>query len=461
MKRKRMRRRRGKTGGRTRWASAAMTVTLGLIVGVGQSSAQEESRAPDTLDSLVLHALEVNPSVRAAQRRLEAARARVGPAGALPDPTLSLGVVNLPVSDPGFDDLMTMKTVGVGQRLPYPGKLSLARGATELEARAALARAEEMSLAVEERVRSAYYDLAFLDRSLEVVARNQRLLVDFIRVTEGRYSVGTGGQEDILKARVEATRLAEEAVALSEDRRSRLARLNALLDRPSDTPVGRAAVPERIERLASGPAASPVRFTSERLGARRTDSPLPPLHLLQERAVSESPTSRAHRSAIAAQEVRVGLARKAHLPDFDVSVRYGQRSDRTDMGTFMVTVPLPVRRGERQGQRVTEAEAELAAMRAEHDAMVNDLRAQVAEAHAEVEKERARLALFTRSIIPQGRAALESSVAAYQVDRADFLTLLENQTTLYDYELARVRALRDFAVNLAKLERVVGGEILP
>ncbi|HUP19891.1 MAG TPA: TolC family protein, partial [Gemmatimonadota bacterium] len=350
---------------------------------------------------------------------------------------------------------------GLGQRLPYPGKLALARRTAELELRAAEARVALTQREVEADVRRAYYAVAFLDRSLEVLERNQALLVDFIAATESRYGVGTGGQQDILKARVEAARLAERAVVLVEARRAGLARLNALLDRPGETPVDEARVPRRIARAAVPDDPSRIRFTSDALGARAADSPLPPLEVLQERAIRASPEVRAHEARIAAQVARVELARKAHLPDFDVSVQYGQRFDRTDMASVMVSVPLPVNRGGRQDQEVAEAQSELAAMQANHHAMVNRIRADIAEGYADLERARAQLALFARSIIPQGRAALESATAAFQVGRADFLTLLENQTTLYDYEIAYYRALTDFASSLAELERTVGGEVLP
>ncbi|HUG39934.1 MAG TPA: TolC family protein [Longimicrobiales bacterium] len=420
--------------------------------------AKGQTTAIDTLAAL---AMDASPLIRAAERRVDAARARVAPAGARPDPVLSAGIMNLPVSDPGFDDFMTMNTVGLGQRLPYPGKLGLARRAAEHELRAAEARVELARCEIEAGVRKAYYALAFLDRSLEVVARNQALLVDFIAVTESRYGVGTGGQQDILKARVDAARLAEEAVALVEARRARLARLNALLDRPGDTPVERPRVSQRIARAAVPEDPARIRFTSDTLGARAADSPLPPLEVLQERAIRGSPEVRAHEAEIAAQAARVEFARKAHLPDFDVSVQYGQRFDRTDMASVMVSVPLPVNRRERQDQQVAEAESELAAMQADHHAMVNRIQADVAEAYADLERDRAQLALFARSIIPQGRAALESATAAFQVGRADFLTLLENQTTLYDYEIAYFRVLTDFASSLAELKRTVGAEVLP
>jgi len=432
---------------------AVATAQTDPVSAAGNSSAR--------LDSLVGHALEVNPSIHAASRRVDAARARIGPAGALPDPMLSAGIMNLPVSDPGFDDFMTMLTVGLGQRLPYPGKRSLAQRTAGLEVQAAEARVDGVRLAVEEEVRKAYYELAALDHALEVLERNQGLLVNLIAVAESRYSVGTGGQEDILQAQVEAARLAEAAVTLTEARRSVLARLNAVLNRAGDTPVDAARVPERIARAAIAGDPSGIRFTSERLGARVADSPLPALGVLQARAVVTSPEVRAHVAAIAAQEASVELARKAHLPDVNVSGQYGQRFDRSDMVSLMISVPLPVRRRDRQDQQVAEAEAELAAMQAEHHAMVNRLDARVAEAYTVLERERARLALFVRAIIPQGRAALESAAAAYQVGRADFQTLLDNQATLYDYERAYFRSLSDFASSLAELERLVGAEVLP
>lgn len=413
------------------------------------------------VDSLVAQAVRANPAIHAASRRVEAARARTGPAGALPDPMVSAGVMNLPVTEPGFADFMTMKTVGVGQRLPFPGKLSLARRAAELELRAAEAMADEVRLEIATEVRKAYYELAFLDRSLELVERGQALLVDLIRVTESRYGVGTGGQQDILKASVEAARLADEAVALTETRRAKLARLNAVLDRPSQTPVAEPRIPDRIARAAVAEDPSRIRFASDRLGSRAADSPLPPLELLQERAVRNNPGLRAHEAEIAASAARLELARKAHLPDIDLSIQYGQRDDRSDMLSLMLAVALPLHRKDRQDAQVAEAQAELAALQADHHAMVNRIDAEVAESYAALERDRARLALFVRAIIPQGRAALESATAAFQVGRADFLTLLENQATLYDYETAWFRALADFAQSLAELELAVGAEVLP
>ena len=370
------------------------------------------------------------------------------------------GIQNLPLAEPGFGDEMTMKMVGVSQAIPYPGKLGLRTRAAERELAAARSELEGVRLEVKEAVERAYFELAYLDRALDVVARNQRLLLDLLTVTEARYGVGTSGQTDVLRVRIEAARLGEEAVALTEQRRAALARLNALLDRPSGVPVAAPSMPRRIARAAVADSAREIRFVSATLGARAADSPLPALETLQASAIRTNPVLRAHEAMIAAQTARVELAQKEHLPDFDVSLSYGQRDGFSDMVSAQLSVPIPIHRGRKQDRLVAEARSELAALQAEHHEQVNALRAEVARLHADLERDRAQLALYVKAILPQGRAALASATAGYRVGRADFLSLLDAQATLFSYETTYFRVLSDFATTLAELERVVGEEIV-
>lgn len=446
----------------------ALALALATIVSSAEALAQgaPELAAPSAantshqVDSLVAWALAVSPQLRAARERVRAAEARVAQSGLRPDPMLMAGIQDFPVRQPGFSDFMTMKMVGVGQTISYPGKLPLRTRVAARELAAVEAELAGARLAVEEAVKGAYYDLAYLDRALEIVDRNRRLLLDFMKVTEARYGVGTGGQEDVLRVRVEAARLGEEAVALIEQRRTALARLNAVLDRPSEVPVTEPIIPRRVAQAAIADSVAAIRFVSATLGARAADSPLPALETLQAAVVRQNPMLRAHEARIEAQMARVELARKEHLPDFDVSLSYGQRSGFSDMISAQVSIPIPLQRGRKQDQLVVEAEAELAALDAEHHERANALRADVARLHAKLERDRAQLALYVKAILPQGRAALTSATAGYQVGRADFLMLLDSQAMLFNYETNYFRVLSDFAKTLAELERLVGEEIV-
>ena len=430
---------------------------LASVTLVAMGAPQE--RSPTQLDSLVAVALERNPSMAAAAERARAAEARIPAAGARPDPTLSLSLRNFPVTEPGFDDFMTMKTIGLSQILPYPGKLSLAQEAERSEARAARAALEELRLDVAREVRQTYYDLAFIDRALEVVRRHSDVLGTLVSTADVRYAVGAAGQEDVLQAQVETAALADEAAGLTERRQVVLAALNRLLNRPPLTPVEGVTVPTELTAAAVRPP-DRISFVSMDPGARVANSPLRPLDELLDAVARNSPTIHIHIARIEAQQARLEWARKAHLPDFDVSLSYGQRDARPDMLTLSLAIPLPLSRDVRQGAWASEAEAELAALRSEHADHVNRLQARVTQLYADLERDRTSLVILTSGMLPQESAALQAATAGFGVSRTDFSTVLMTQTALYQFETSFHRLLTDFAKNLAELEQLVAEEIL-
>jgi outer membrane protein, heavy metal efflux system len=425
---------------------------------VAMTPAPQEA-GPEPLDSLVQWALDHNPGIAAVKARARAAEASIAPAGSLPDPMLSLSLRNFPVSQPGFDDFMTMKVVGLSQRLPYPGKRSLATQAARQRTRAALADLDDLRLEVARDVRRAYYEVAYLDRALEVVARHMEVMSALAETTDAHYAVGTAAQEDVLKTLVESAALADEAARLSERRRGVVAELDRLLDRPPDSPVAGASIPDRIARAAVR-APERVGFESLRPGARVADSPVRPLAELMRAAEDNNPSVRASRARVEGWRSRLDLARKAHLPDVDVALSYGQRDGRTDMVSLNLAVPLPLNRGARQDAWSAAATAELAGSEAGLRDHVNGILARVATLRANLERDRTALALLTTGILPQAEAALQAATSGFRVGNTDFLTVLASQTTLFQYEINFHRTLADFARNVAELERVVGEEIL-
>jgi outer membrane protein TolC len=357
-------------------------------------------------------------------------------------------------------DPMTMKMIGVSQTVPFPGKLSLRRRVAEREVDAAKASADASRLAIARDVRTSFFELAYIDRALAIVERNRTVLGDVIQVTEAHYASGTGGQQDVLKARVEAARLGETASALLEERRATSAELNATLSRDDTTSIPSVSVPERIVQAAIPADPNRIRFAAQTLGARTMDSPIPPLAELQDLAVRQNPTLRENEANIAARAARLELAQKWSRPDFDVSLQYGQRNQRPDMITAEVSILLPIHKRARQDQELAEARAELAAMESDRRAKINSVRAQVARLVSELERGRTQLAIYAKAILPQGGAAATAALASYQSGKTDLLTVLDNQNTLFTYETEYYRSLSDFAKNLAVLEQVVGSEIL-
>ena len=455
-------------------AMLASSATAQVHADTGMSASHAERRresaehvsfaatGDSTLDLLIRAAVEDNSTLRAARDRTTASRARVRPAGTRPDPNLQAGLITIPVAKPSLtDDNFTMLMVGVQQSFPWPGKLALRTRAATLDAEAVDAMLVGARLAVVRDVKAAYYELAYLDHALEIAERTRTVLAGVIRVTESHFGTGTGLQQDVLKARVEAARLAESATMLVEARVTALAGLNATLERPGDTPVRPAELPARLARAAIAGNPANIRFATGTLGSRAADSPLPPVATLQALALAHSPALREHEARIAAQAARVELARKDYKPDFDVMVQYNHRVAYPDLLTAQVTIPLRLQKGARQDQAVAENAAELSALEAEHRASVHAINARVASLASDIERNRTQLALYVKAILPQARAAVTSTLATYQAGRADLLTLLDLQNTVFTTETAYFRALSDFAKAVAELEQLVGTEVIP
>jgi len=436
-----------------------------LLFGMSASLPASLHAQEAALAALLAEADSANPRIEGARRTAEAAEARVPQAGALADPMIGVGFMNVPVTNPGLgNDMMTMAQVRIGAAFPWPGKLGIREDVARLEAQAAAWEVERVREAIRADVQATYYQIYFVDRALDVTGHNELLVANVARLTSSRYGVGTAAQPDVLRAQVERTLLSEQLVALREQRVSAVARLNALLGRATDTPVTTTALPDAVRVAALGVESEGPRFASTALAdllpAGATGGALPSVEELQSIALSRNPMIQAHVSRVEAQAGALALAETAKLPDFSVSAGYSRRAGFADFFDVMVSAPIPIFSGRKQSQGVVEQGAVLAEHEARHHAMVDELNSEIAGLHSQLTRIRQQLVLLNDGILPQARTGLASATTSYQVGRVDFLTLLDAQATLYRQELDYERLLADFATDLAALERAVGTEVL-
>lgn len=425
------------------------------------------AQTKNQLDSLVHRAIAVNSTVRAAEAAVSAASARIGPAGAWTDPMLMLGVLNVMVGGRGeaahgaeiAPDQMRMNMVGIGQTVPFPGKLSLARRAAEARLGEAEAELARVRLDVAAAVRQAYYDVALSGKVLDVVARNAVVLASLIAASEARYAAAGGSQVEALNARLEATRLSETAADQAETRVAALARLNALLERPSDTPLD-AGFPPTLIAIAAPASSARASFVSTSLGARAAGSPLKTVAELQRLARSSSPALLRRRAVVEAERALAELAAREYLPDVTASLEYGQRAGLPDMVSARVSIPLPLFKRRKQDALAAAARADVAAAEAEVAAAEQALFAAIAGLHSGIERQRTLLALYVGALIPQTQATVQASLAGFQAGRTSLFEVLDHQSALFRSETEYFGALASFARDMAELEKMVGAEVL-
>lgn len=401
-----------------------------LLLAAPHSAAAAQETDTLTLAEVLEAAREGSPAIRAVRLAAEAAGERVAPAGALPDPMLMLGLRNRPF-DFGAGERMTANVVELSQTMPWPGKLGFGEDRERRLAEASNLDADEAEAALLARVKTRYFELAYLDRAIDIMRETRALLRQFFDVSSAMYAVGEGLQQDVLQAQIAIAQVTEQITVAEQQRVAGAARLNALIGREATQPVGALQLPSGLPLL-------------------------PALGELAQQAAGNRPAILAARARVDAAEAGRRAAARAKYPDVTVTLGYGQRPEFEDLFSLMLGVNLPLWSGAKYAPR----EREMRAMRAAADARATDLwnetYAQLAELRAEAEQARNLSSLYAESVLPQARAAVESALSAYRVGNVDFMTLLNNEMTVNRYEIEVVRLTAAYYRAVARIDALTG-----
>ncbi|MEZ4483995.1 MAG: TolC family protein [Syntrophotaleaceae bacterium] len=432
------------------WIIGAFMVLL-MVLNSGQAIAKENdllrpaaagnSRAQ--LSVLVAEALANNPDLKSAEARWEMAQHQIVPARSLDDPRLSFTLSNYPIDDLSGDVTpMTGKEIQLSQMFPFPGKLAAKEEMAVQQAAWYRGAYEDARGQLVQQVKDAWYRLYFQQRAIDITRQNVTVINDFIRLTETRYEVGTGMQQDVLKAQVERSKLLDKLYNQEQQKTTVLAELNRLLNRPAPSPV---EIPEKLS------------LTSVDIS----------LQSLVEISRTRRPLFDAYQATLDRYQAQRKLAKLNHYPDFNLFAGYRQReevagdpAEGSDFVSVGISINIPLWQGKRTAA-VSEADSAMRMAHSELDNFRNRVDFAIADQYAQMEKNRNLVELFHTGIIPQAEQSFEAGLSAYQVGDADFLNLLDSLTTLYRYQIDYHRALSDHERSVAKLEAAVGIDLNP
>jgi outer membrane protein TolC len=372
----------------------------------------------------------INPEIKSARQRWEAATAVVPQVQTLPDPRLQLGYQRMPMTDP-----LQGPMYGFGQEIPFPGKLRLQGEVAQSEAERLEQEFQALRLRHLAALKEAYFNLHFIHKSTEIVEKNKVLLMQFEKTAKARYSVGQAAQQDVFRAQVEISRVLDRLAVLDQQKESLHAAINRLVNRPPSGPLG---TPEEIQ----------------------TTILTIPLQELSRRADEFSPALLATAKSIDRSERSVSLAKRQYYPDFDVTA-LGLRNDRTNDNGYqvMVGITIPLFYETKQKQGVREARASLEGAREDFTATRQDLLFQVKDGFVQAQRAERLITILRDAIIPQATMALQASQAGYGVGKVDFLTLLNSLLTLQESELELHGEMAAHEKAMARLEEVTGGPL--
>jgi outer membrane protein TolC len=394
------------------------------------------------LEGALRDVVAANPTLEARREMVAAAERRVAPAGAWQSPMVELGVVNVPTTGSFDTDPMTMKMVGVTQRVPLFGSNGLSRrsareAAAAEGAQSEISRYELLGLAWE-----AYADAYYAGELAQLAGSHRSVLDQLVESARAGYESGRGRLDDMLRAESERGRALADLTTFVAEQRSAQARLAALR---GVAPGG------RLDSLAAlPPTALP-------------ESPDPWL-------VALAPThprlreldARAGRYRFAAR-----AARRSTWPDLELRGAYGRRetladgSPQDDMFSATIGFEVPLFAGQRELAEGAEMDAMARAAESERRAVELELRQQVVAAHAAAAAAQRTVGLLADTVVATERRALSASWSAYRVGGTDLWRVFEATHSLYGEEIALMRARQELARDEGRLLALTGrGDLL-
>src|SRR5260221_1488528 len=414
-------------------------VVLGALLLVA-GGAVPPARALD-LEQVFADVAAANPSLAARQHEAAAARARARRAGAWDAPMLELAAVNVPAGG-GFDqDPMTMRMLGVEQRVDVFGARGLARHAARGDARAADAVADGARW---ERFADAWeaYAGAYFAAQRAVAARAHRDVMDRMwAAARARYEAGRGRLDDLLRAEAERARLFADAAMFGAEETEARTRLAALRGR--EPGAGGDSLIAPPEWLAPDSAAA------------------------WREAVVAHPRLRALSEREAARRTAASAARRMTWPELSLRASYGFRSTLVGgvgpdgMWSAGVGLELPVGASARQGAEASEQGAMADAAAAERRGEALDLSAELIALRGRANASRRVERLLVDTVLVAQHRALEASRSAYESGSTDLSGVLESAHASYTEELGVTRAREELARTLARLLAVTArGELV-
>ena len=421
------------------WKKIIFFVTLIFYASSSFLSAEplpEEKRV--VLEELVNEALKNNPKIQAAYYNWEAAKEKIKQVSSLPDPMAGYTY---------FGENIETKVgpqeakYGLSQKIPFPGKLGLKGKSQGKHAEMLKEKYEAAKREVIKSVKSVYYDIFWVDKASQITEEEKGILESLEEVARRKYESNLVSQQDVIKVQVELSRLINKLFLLRQNRKSLVAKMNSILNRPKGAELGRVGSVKSLE-----------------FGYN-----LDELHKI---AQSSSQELLAASLDIERAEYEKSLARLDYFPDFKVGFDYIQvgsghttmPNDGQDAWMGMVSINIPIWRDRLKAQR-KEKKAKLETSKKSYQNVENSIAYEVEDLYFKISTYKDIISLYKTALVPQAEQNFEAAKTAYETGRVDFLNWLDAERMLLQIRLAYYKAITEYQKSIAYLERVVGQDL--
>jgi len=417
---------------------AALALVLALILGSGSAWSQGSPDTPALGSSpraLIEYARQSNPGFAAERAEASAAYGRVTPAGALPDLTFEVELMDATNTMNGRPASLLPGQAGetryrITQPLPGWGKRDLAVKAAEAKAAQADAMREVAWADLAAKIETLWLRYYAADRELALNREGLVLLKSLEEFSLARYELGLLPQQAVLRMQREISAQRLALVVVEQRRKGFAAGLNGLLGRAHDAPLAAPADPAPLpEQLV--PSA------------------------LFEAVASANPEVNAATYGIDVARTERERTHQERLPDFAVGVRNNRPYEGKSSWDVMFEVMIPLRQSSRRAKE-REAEYLLIAAEARRDDAKARASGELGTAWSIYAQGRETLRLLRHTLLPQAQATRDASQAALSSGTVDFDSVIEAERQLIDIRIQGLQAELATRLALTEIKKLTG-----
>lgn len=393
----------------------------------------------DTLNVLIKKAIEVSPKLKMLDAKKKAADTRVSANSNLPDPTLTLGLMNLPANSFSFnEEPMTGKLIGLSQAIPFPGKLKANENVLKKDSEITQEEFNDEKNEIINNVKQTYYDLSYVREALNIAEKSKNNLESIAAVVKTKYTVSEASQQNLIQADVALTKLKDEVAELKGSEKSLISTLNSYLLRDPETTISTNSIA----------ALDSVDLKIEEL-----------INL----AKQKRPFLKGISIEINKSELMKNLAEYEFYPNFNFTIQYSQRDKITetnmqlnDFISFIVGFNIPINYGGKKSAKIQETELMKKMYNEQYDASLQILIKNFGDSISKLKELKEREKLNSEGLLPQALQSLKSAMANYQVGKTDFINVLDAQNKVYETEKKLFKLRTQYYKELSRLEFLTG-----
>jgi len=382
-----------------------------------------------TLDECIDTALKQNPLILSSLQQYQASLARVNQAKAFEQPSIDWDS-DLQPSIFNFKD-SGEHYIGLSQSFQFPGKRQLKGKIASKESQELMTEIDLLRLDITFRVKQAFYSLLLAQEMQKYAQQNLDLARDFLQKAELKFDAGDVARVEVLRARVESAKAANQLRVAGNEVKLAKATLNFLLARKKYEPI---AVEGDLKR--------------------------PPLELeldpLREMALSFRPEMKRINFSLERERLQKKQATMSYLPDFTLGVNRHHIDGEGSFWDVTLSFPIPLFFWQPKKGEIAEAEANIRSLQKEAEHIVNVISLEVEEAYMNAVTTENQIQLFEKDILRQAEEVYNMFLFSYQEGEIGGIELIEARRTLIEARRSYAGALFNYKAALATLERSIG-----